>query len=470
MGSCDLDLDEAFSYFLVTDNSLIDLLSPFSSAITNDAHPPIYYLFSYLWVHSGYPILMLFSSSRELAFRFPFAIIGIITTYTMYRIGKQVGKKELGLFLALIHAINSFSVQVTHQARMYPLVELLSAIILLKLLSLHSAFTKKSILFLALLSGLLLMTHYASFFYLLVIWITLFYYFRKHVKSIIGALLLFVLSYVWWVPGLLNQLSREATSSMANGSTGAIIPFTMFHFLTGDRALVLGTFLPDTFHILIAFATILLIFLILLSLWKSKAQFSENFLLFLILLIPLILQWLGTFKVQRIFNGTHYAIYGLPVFLLLFSIAVRCVSRFYPRRVILIILSLIMINALTLIPFFNNSLIFSEPWHEATKSIRSFNPENIYIYPSYMSVLLRFYGPDLPIVGLSQEGNKLNTASNTVIGLSGKGTQDKNIFLLISHDRGLGQFYLKRFKEFYQERPYVHDFHNIQIYRFTFNS
>jgi hypothetical protein len=466
MGNRDLDLDEAFSFIFVTEHSLLELCSPFSPAITNDAHPPIYYLFSYLWVHSGYPILNLLSASREFAFRFPFAIAGLSTTYIMYRIGKQAGDKHLALFLALIHAINSFSVQVTHQARMYPLVELLSAIILLRWLSLFSELRHRSIVLLSLMSSILFLTHYASLFYILVIWGTLCWHYRSQIKAMFLSYMSGSLLLILWLPALWTQYSREAVSSVTNGSTGAIIPFTLFHFLSGDRGLSLGSFFPGIFHSSLILLTVLYVALLIFFLRRIGIRFPSNYQLPLILIVPLILHWIATFEVQRVFNGTHYAIYSLPAFLLLISIIMRSGSRVSSPPFAILIVTLFVINSITLFCFFNNSLAPFEPWRQAAKSIRSFSPERVYIYPSYLSVLFRFYGPDLPVIELSSECEITATASGIAPMLKHGGGHDKSRFLVISHDRGFGAYYLNAFREAYDERPYSPVFHHIQIHLF----
>ncbi|MBW1997078.1 MAG: hypothetical protein JRJ29_03830 [Deltaproteobacteria bacterium] len=463
LGSRDLDLDEAFSFFLVTDHSFVHLMSPFSSAITGDAHPPIYYLFTHLWMHSGYPLLRLLSASREFAFRFPFAFFGAFTTYVMYRIGERAACKKLGLILAFTHALTSFSVQIAHQARMYTLVEMLSAIILLKGFSPRSSFTFRDSLSLGLLSSLLFLIHYASIFFLLVIWVAVVWRFRARIKPLVVALLISAASLAWWVPGLLTQLSREAASSTARFSTGTIIPFTLFQFFSGDRALSLGSPVAGRLHVFAIFGTALFLAFLMVLIWNLRRELSGMTKFIAILLVPLTLHWLATFKISRIFNGTHYAIYSLPAFLLLICIVTLCAREIHPHIPKVMISLFLAVNAATLYSFYDNSLVPYEPWNQACGSMRAANPRKVYIYPSYMSVLLRFYGPDLPVIDLP---GRCSRFSIEVDEIRPQTNQEADIFLVLSHDRGQGLCYQEMFRQAFEQKPSPYSFHNIRIYTF----
>ncbi|MBW2028789.1 MAG: glycosyltransferase family 39 protein [Deltaproteobacteria bacterium] len=463
MGSRDLDLDEAFSFFLVTDHPLVDLLSPFSPAITSDAHPPVFYLFSHFWIETGYRALRSLTAPRELAFRFPFALIGVLTTYIMFRVGSKVGDKKLGLFLALAYGMNSFSVQISHQARMYPLVELLSATILLQWFSLRPSSPLRDYTLLGLLSGLLFLTHYASLFYLAVIWGMAFWRFRPRIRAILCGAMISILSWAWWLPGLWTQMSREIAAGAQKGSTGAIIPFTLFHFLSGDRAISLGSPVSGGLHVLVILAVSLFLALLLVFLWKIRHELPSVIVLSALVFIPLVFHWLGTFKIHRIFNGTHYAIYSLPALLLLISAAIFHRRKEFPSLATVLIGLLFFVNAVTLFSFLNNSLVPYEPWKEASRAIRACEPERVYIYPSYMSVLLRFYGPDLPMMGLSEECGEFAIGRNDVRQHIDRG---KSILLVVSHDKGQGPCYQEIFRHTLEQRPYPYRFYNIRIYSF----
>jgi len=464
MGWRDLDLDEAFSYFFGLNHSFLDLISPYSNVITGDAHPPLYYVFTRAWLKTGYLLIEFLTSSREFAFRFPYALIGTLTAYTIYRTGSLLNGKAFGLFLSFFYCINSFSIQLCHQARMYPIVELLSAIILYQLLSLKLEFgTKRSILF-AVTSSLLLLTHYSSGFYVAVVWIALFWHHRNRLKALFIPVLLTVACCSWWLPGLLTQISSETSAIVSEMSTGIIVPFTLFHFLTGDRSLSLGPFaelIPNIWTItLFAFAAVALGWLFL----RNRSDFSPSRDIFIICIIPLVINWLATFKIHRVFNATYYGIYSLPAFLLLTALIVQPGGKKYYRTSLVTICVIIIVNLTTMIGFFRNTLVPYEPWREVCSFIEAQKPQKVYVYPSHMSALMKFYAPDLPLEAISSDADKIVFLATPKD--SQKHRIPHKIFLILSHDWGRGDSYLRRLVQIFNKKPQLFDFHNIRVFLF----
>jgi len=464
MATRDLDLDEAFSYFFGFNHSFLDLISPYSHVITGDAHPPLHYVFTHFWIKSGYRFIEYLTFSREFAFRFPYALIGTLTAYTIYQTGSLLNGKAFGLFLSFLYCINSFSIQLCHQARMYPIVELLSAIILYQLLSLKSEFgTRRSILF-AVTSSLLLLTHYSSAFYVVVVWIILVWHHRHQLRKLIVPFFVAVVCCFWWLPGLLTQISRETSATVSEMSTGIIVPFTLFHFLTGDRSLSLGQFaelIPHLWTITLFLIAALLLGLLFL---KNRNELPQSRDIFIICIIPLVINWLATFKIHRVFNATYYGIYSLPAFLFLIALIVQPGGKRYYRTSLVTICVIFTVNMITMIGFFRNTLVPYEPWREVCSFIEAQKPQKVYVYPSHMSVLMRFYAPDLLLEAISSDADKIVFLATPKD--SQKHRMPHKIFLVLSHDWGRGDSYLRRFVQIFNQKPQLFDYHNIRVVLF----
>ncbi|MEY2923464.1 MAG: hypothetical protein RLZZ337_4 [Bacteroidota bacterium] len=83
-------------------------------------NPPLYELFLHFWIQ-------LFGIS-ELAVRIPSLLFGAGTTVVLYKIGAQFFKKEIGLLASLIFMFNNYATYFSHEARVYALFGLLTAL------------------------------------------------------------------------------------------------------------------------------------------------------------------------------------------------------------------------------------------------------------------------------------------------------------------------------------------------------
>lgn len=462
-GTRDLGLDEVFSFFFVGDHELRDLVSPFSPVITSDAHPPLFYVFTWIWTKTGYPLIELLTRSREYAFRFPYPLFGVLTTYTMYRTGKMMGGIGLGLLCALFHCISSFSVQICHQTRMYPMVEWLSSLLLSQWCSFGPKLSFKQALPFSLISILLFLTHYNTLFFTSILWISLIVKHYKEARGLIAAFCCALIGSAWWMPGLISQISHEASVNVSRSSTGIIVPFTLYHFFTGDRALAFGRF-PDIAGHALPIAS----FIVGLSLfgWLSmKRGFAHPLTKWngLFCVLPLALNWLATFKIQRVFGASYYAIYSLPAFLVFLGLILYSRKKRFPVTTLTATLILAGINLITIGEFFGGKQTPSEPWREACQLIRMHQPSTVYVFPPHMSLMLRYYGEDLPMEELIYDSARDGDIQLTSL-QANSGT--KSVFLVLSHDWGAGDRLIQAFERAFSQSPVSYSLPYIRIFLF----
>jgi mannosyltransferase len=123
LGGESLWLDEALSVKFAE----LDLARIF---FLRDTTPPLYYIFLHGWIH-------LFGIS-EYSVRFPSVMFGCLSTFMMYKIGKQLFDINAGTASALLMAFSVFHIQYSQEARTYSLsvlLTLLSMYFFIKLLS-----------------------------------------------------------------------------------------------------------------------------------------------------------------------------------------------------------------------------------------------------------------------------------------------------------------------------------------------
>lgn len=466
MGQRNLTLDEAFSFFLTNDSNLWELISPFSPVITGDPHPPMYYLLTFCWMKTGYPILIGLNASREFAFRFPHALLGTGTALVIFLLARRLIGKNFGFLVVFLHTFNSYDIQIVHQSRMYPMTELLASLLIFHLFRLREEFSIREALPFSIFSALLMLTHYASVFLIIVLWFVLYHRHSSRFKDLLVSAFFAFVGFSWWLPGFYAQFLRETTPEAFRISTGVIIPFTFFHFLTGDRGLSLGNTENLVHHIpSIVVFTILSGFIIyrFYSILLKDNLFRS---LIVITLVPVILNWMATFYIERTFDATYYAIYSLPSFLILIGMAfTRGKISLHPITSIAISVAL-SINILTLVGFYQNRISPFEPWKDALHFVRKTKPDKIYLFPEYMGVLARFYAPDLSIDSFRWKDR--SSVFSALHSLSQ--TEPKKIVLVLSHQKTRGFSILREFHRYLQlDYSVKKRYYNIRIFVFHTN-
>jgi len=463
MGTRDLGLDEVFSFLLAQNHTLLDLVSPLSTPLGDDAHPPLYYLITKTWLETGYPLLHSLGLSQEYSFRFPYALLGTATMLFLYRTGKGLGSQASGVWLAFLYALNSFSIQIAHHSRMYPLVEFLAAVLFYSWLNLRIGFSRHQGALFLMASVLALLTHYATVFYVSALFMTLFLSQRRSAGPLLVMILLAILCFSWWLPAFFTQVRHETLANTFTSSTGVIVLLTLLHFFTGDRGLALGGAAQLTSHLYTLAAFSIGMVLVCYLLCKNRKETGSSD-LFAICLLPLGLHWSVTFIVQRVYNATYYAIYALPVFL---GVLAQAMSRkdssfLYLRRSLLLII--VLINGVTMVSFFRNTMVPYEPWKQVCAVLKTFVPARVFIYPSHMSAMLTFYGAELPVEGIDFHCGAQD-AEIKVVSLLER-LKPGHAVLVLSHDWRKGDCLIAYFREVLKDEPKQLEFPNIRLFLF----
>ncbi len=131
----------------------------YDSIVAADPHPPLYfYIVHILFKIFGY---------TPLVARMFSVLLGVITIFYTYKLGKQLLNKEVGLVAALLLAINGFSIYYSQEARPYSLlcfVTVLSFYYLIKYIKLP---TRRNAILYGVFGALMLYGHFFALFVLL---------------------------------------------------------------------------------------------------------------------------------------------------------------------------------------------------------------------------------------------------------------------------------------------------------------
>lgn len=173
--------DEYISWFVASH----PFGKPLFHEIFAQCHMPFYYLYLKGFMHFGL--------DSDLCLRLTSVLAGVLAIIVMYFVGLQHDKK-VGLFCALFTALSSFLIYYSQEVRMYSLLFLLSALVLLYLLRFLKNKSWTNLGGLVLFNFLILFTHTIGFvfvfFELVALSLLLFNEYKKQLFTIWGSIVL----------------------------------------------------------------------------------------------------------------------------------------------------------------------------------------------------------------------------------------------------------------------------------------
>ncbi|HZB70503.1 MAG TPA: glycosyltransferase family 39 protein, partial [Acidimicrobiales bacterium] len=131
-------------------------LGELRGALAHDGHPPLYYVLLHLW--------MRVFGEGDLAVRSLSGLFAVAALPLAWRLGDRLGGRSAAVASLVVLASSPFAIRYATEARMYTLVMLL---VLVGALALRRALAEAAgrwLVVVAVTSGLLLLTHYWSFY------------------------------------------------------------------------------------------------------------------------------------------------------------------------------------------------------------------------------------------------------------------------------------------------------------------
>ncbi len=204
--------DEPFSIYhaQMSLSSILDLMK-------SENNPPLHFILLHFWIK-------LFGISA-LSVRFLSVIFSVLCAYVMYLIGLKFFSYRVGVVAGLLFTFSNLNLLLAHEARVYELFALLSALSMYYFLSVKEHKNRNIFYAKLLITNILLVySHYFGFFIIFIqsISVLLFKDIRKPLlKSYLIYLLLFVCLYI---PNMLILLNRFSVSSHGTwlGNPGGI--------------------------------------------------------------------------------------------------------------------------------------------------------------------------------------------------------------------------------------------------------
>ncbi len=232
-------LDEAINVMAARSFSLWGMVTQYAVA---DFHPPGWFIILWVWGKTfGY---------SEIAVRIPSVIIGVLTIYITYLLGKKLISKNVGLIAALLLAINPLHIYYSQEARMYALAALAVSLNMLLFIDFVKGGKGNkggmgNMVIYVLSNVLVLLSDYVAYLIFPAQLIFLVFLKRDAIKSWLVYLVLAAIAGIWWWPVFLKQLDTGSVASanlptwkfVVGGFDFKTIPLTFVKFIIGRISL-----------------------------------------------------------------------------------------------------------------------------------------------------------------------------------------------------------------------------------------
>ncbi|MBI3584422.1 MAG: hypothetical protein HY096_10810 [Nitrospinae bacterium] len=277
------------------------------------------------------------------------------------------------------------------------------------------------------------------------------------------SLIVIFLSFSPWIPTVLTQFTagEGQLSKDISPGTGLIIPYSLFVFSVGETFLQIES-LKD------AVSNIPLIFLVaiifLIPIVNSTFKKRDNRLLFIIL-IPIIILYILSWKIPRILNSVKYIIALSPLYYLLISYGITNMRRRSHQVVFAILIT--SLNIASLWNYHYNERYRSEDWRGVVKYVSAgLTGSDVIIFDAgHMQTLFDYYCKcDVKKIRLNP--GLTDDREEAFKNIKKEIAPHKNIWLILSHNWMNGDYY-KRLLDGHLIRSLDYKTKGIEIYRYV---
>ncbi len=365
--------DEAFTGILIKQP-----WGEMNQMIFDDVHPPLYY-----WLLKPWASVFDYSS---FGIRFFSTLMGILTIFSVYWIGKRMFNEKSGLLAASITAVSPFAVQYSQEARMYSLFGLLMIWATWFFYRALKYNERRDWIWWGIFGGLAFYTHYLSlFFFIVFFWTAVFYEYNFHKKSFYKAILLpknfwigtgtIAVFFASWLPYFISHIS--------GGNLGWIgvsylsdIPKTLQIFLFGHPLGTGGVPTANEFKYFFdassAGLLILIITIILLVIaWKKKIKREEFFVLSALSFGTLVFLIVLSHFNLKLYVSRYFMPAAIMIYLLLAGITVTMFKKAWAWLVVFIVFIFLIIIL--------KPIAYNSQWYQVSQLIKNNSIENDYV-------------------------------------------------------------------------------------------
>lgn len=370
-------LDEAIN---VNNAAALDLKSLVANYSLSDFHPPLWHVILSGWIK-------IFGSS-EAAVRLPSVILGVVTVWVTYLIGKKLFEEKTALIGATLAATAPLHIYYSQEARMYALAAALATLSVYFFISLLKKDTLGSWLGFVISTTLMLYSDYLPYFL-----IPIYIIYLAQNKQIVGkatlrafipAFLAIFLFLTPWLVILPKQIAGGLSVAAATPAWAQVVgQKEIKNLLITPVKFTIGRISHDnnlTYALIFAPIGIFVSFLFLVSLFRiSRLRLFLWYWFF----GPIVLAYLVSFLIP-IF-AYFRLIFVLPAFYLIIASATNIVN--WPPQTRFLLAIVLSINLVSASIYFLNPKFQRENWRDAVSWVReNSTPQTLVLFESPSSV------------------------------------------------------------------------------------
>lgn len=381
-------LDEAINVNNAAGLSFKELIFNYS---LGDFHPPLYHVLLRGWI-------LLFGSS-EISVRIPSIILGLVSVYIVYLIGKKLYEEKTALVAATLLATAPLHIYYSQEARMYMLAATTAAASVYFFISIIKSDKLKYWIGFIITTSIMLYSDYLPYL-LIVAFIIYLFLNRSHIakptlRAFIPALIIIIIILSPWIIIFPSQLATGLSAAAASPAWAQVVGSPDFKNLTLVFVkFTIGRISHDNNLIYaLSFAPIAIfsIFLFVMSLFRTSHQRSF---IYYWLFPPIIIGFAISFFVP-IFSYFRF-LFVLPAYYLVWASGVNIINWVPLTRLLLAIALLINIGAATI--YFSKSKFQREDWRSAVAYVKeSADSKTIVLFESNLTVgPFDYYNMDYP--------------------------------------------------------------------------
>lgn len=342
----------------------------YNSLLISEPHPPLYFaVVRLLFSVFGYTTLVL---------RLFSAVIGVVSLYAMYLLGKEMHSKKIGLFSAFLLSVNYFHLYYSQEGRPYIFLVLFTILAFYKLIIFVKTPTRKNAIFYGVFSALMIYGHFFGLFALFAQYVILFFFFtitikQNKIKYFTNLFISGVITLLLYIPAIKLFIAATKIKDFWIPAPTLDSYSIIFKDFFGNSEMILGLIGVLIFFYFIRLSKEKEFILTYESLIQNKTIFNFFILtswIVIVLLIPLIRSYTS---VPMLIN--RYFIVVLPAIILVIAFGL---NQFKNRFVTITILSIFFVFFITdivvLKKIYNNPL--KTQFREATNFIIINNHDN----------------------------------------------------------------------------------------------
>jgi len=422
LGTKSIYVDEAVTVYICS--RPLSAILPFMMKI-REVHPPLYFWLVRLWFYL-WPAARSFIPSNEAFMRLSSVLFGVGNVLMTYLLGKNLFNRKTAIGASFLLSLSTFHIYYSQELRMYP------ALLFFMLMSFHFfiLFLEKPTIprgiGLAAANGLALLTHYYSFYILLIelifgLYLIYFMYSlgknpppadqpvesgkditlidriftmvlkdRKTMKANMKwtAIISFlsVCPFIFWIPNFISQTGHQDFSLRVNPA------FSSFFLLFSKCAYGQNIAASKIWNMdPLMTASLLPILLIIVAFMKGHGK--GKIFAGIYLMVPIVITFIVTFTRFHIFEYKYFFIITPPFWMLLTSGIISLKTRYLKEFIFSLF---ILVNGFTLFNFHTNSYYQSQNWRGAALYVKSRigAGERVIVNPSMMSLPFYYYFPE----------------------------------------------------------------------------